>query len=85
MLDCWREHSSFMPHIDILERAVERFQDDDYMSCTGLLFPRIEGILRTHHTSLGTQSHPSPKNLTESAVASKIRNDKSLLLPQRFA
>ena len=85
MLDSWRKHSAFMPHIDILERAVERFQDDDYMSCTGLLFPRIEGILRTHHTSLGTQSHPSPKNLTESAVASKIRNDKSLLLPHRFA
>ena len=85
MLDSWRKHSSFMPHIDILQRAVERFQDDDYMSCTGLLFPRIEGILRTHHTRLGTQSHPSSKDLTESAVASKIGNDKSLLLPHRFA
>ncbi len=85
MLHSWGKHSSFMPHIDILERAVERFQDDDYMSCTGLLFPRIEGILRTHHTSLGSQSHPSPRNLTESAVASKIGNDKSLLLPHRFS
>ena len=85
MLDSWRKHASFMPHIDILERAVERFQDDDYMSCTGLLFPRIEGILRTHHASLGTQSPPSPNNLTESAVASKIGNDKSLLLPHRFS
>ena len=85
MLDSWRKHASFLPHIDILECAVERFQDDDYMSCTGLLFPRIEGILRTHHTRLGTQSHPSPDNLTESAVASKIGNVKSLLLPHRFS
>jgi len=85
MLDYWRKHSAFMPHIDILEHAVERFQDDDYVSCTGLLFPRIEGILRTHHAGIGTQAHPSPNNLTESAVASKIGNANSLLLPHRFA
>ena len=85
MLDGWRSKSSFLPHMEILERAVERFQNDDHVSCTGLLYPRIEGILRTHHTSLGTQAHPSPNSLTESAVASKIKNDKSLLLPHRFA
>ena len=85
MLDGWRSKSSFLPHMKILERAIERFQNDDHVSCTGLLFPRIEGILRTHHTSLGTQACPSPNSLTKSAVASKIENDKSLLLPHRFA
>ena len=85
MLDSWRNHSSFLPHIEILEHAVERFQNDDSVSCTGLLFPRIEGILRTHRASLGIQGPLSPENLTESAVAAKIENDKSLLLPHRFA
>ena len=85
MLDGWRSKSSFRPHMSILERAVERFQNDDPVSCTTLLFTRIEGILRTHHTSLDTPARPSPNNLTESAVASKIENDKSLLLPRRFA
>ena len=85
MLDSWRAHSSFAPHIEILDRAVERFRDEDYVSCTGLLFPRIEGLLRTHHTSLGTSSHPSPDNLTSTAVASKIENTRCLLLPHRFA
>ena len=84
MLDSWRNHSSFLPHIEILEHAVERFQNDDSVSCTGLLFPRIEGILRTHRASLGIQGPLSPENLTESAVAAKIENDKSLLLPRRF-
>ena len=79
MLNKWREHSVLVPHIDILERAVERFKNNDYISCSGLLFSRIEGILRTHHTSLGTQSYPSPKNLAESAVVSKIENKRSLL------
>jgi len=85
MSSSWGSHSSFAPHIDILRRAVERFQDDDYVSCTGLLFPRIEGVLRTHHTSLGVSGRPSPARLTDSAVAAKIENEKCLLLPRRFA
>ena len=85
MLDGWRTKSSFLPHITILERAVERFQHGDPVSCTALLFPRIEGILRTQNTSLDTSVQPSPKNLTDLAVASKIKNPKSLLLPHRFA
>jgi len=85
MLDSWGNRSSFAPHMSILERAVERFLDNDFVSCTGLLFPRIEGILRTHHTNLGTVNRSSPGNLTDSAVAAKIENDKCLLMPRRFA
>ena len=85
MLESWGKHPSFLPHFDLLERAVERFQNDDPVSCTALLFPRIEGILRTHHRIFGTQKHPSARNMTELAVATKIDNDKCLLLPRRFA
>ena len=85
MLDSWCSKSSFLPHMKILDRAVARFQNDDPVSCTALLFPRIEGILRTQHTSLDTPAQPSPNNLTALAVASKIENPKSLLLPHRFS
>ena len=85
MLDGWRNNSSFLPHIEIFERAAERFLDDDYISCTGVMFPRIEGLLRTHHTSRGTADPPKPKNLTESAVAAEAENEKCLLLPRHFA
>ncbi len=84
MLDSWRSRSSFIPHLKFLERAVERFQNGDPISCTCLLFNRIEGILRTHHSSLGTVNHPSQENLSQSAVATRIGNEKSLLLPHRF-
>lgn len=84
MLDSWRKHSAFLSHMEILKRAVDRFLDDDHISCTGLLFPRIEGILRTHHSSLGIQKSPSAKNLAESAVADKTETEISLLLPHRF-
>ncbi|MDE2927596.1 MAG: hypothetical protein OXT71_14470 [Acidobacteriota bacterium] len=84
MLNIWRENPSLVEHIEILERAVERFQNDDPMSCTSLLFPRIEGILRTHHNSLGAANQPSPQNLSASAVATEIDREKCLLLPHRF-
>jgi hypothetical protein len=58
MLDSWRAHSSFAPRIEILDWAVERFRDEDYVSWTELPFPRIKGLLRTHHTSLGILQTP---------------------------
>ena len=84
MLDSWRTHSSLAQHLPILERAIDRFQNDDHVSCTALLFPRIEGILRTHHSNSGSEDHPSSSNLSKSAVAAKIQNEESLLLPHRF-
>ena len=33
MLESWRNHSSFLPHSKILERAVERFNKDDPVLC----------------------------------------------------
>ena len=84
MLNSWREHPSLVEHIGILERAVEHFQNDDPMSCTGLLFPRIEGILRTHHNRLGATNRPSSQNLSESAIAAAMNKEICLLLPHRF-
>ena len=84
MVEGWQKLSSFQPHLRILEHAVERFQEKHYISCTCLLFTRIEGILRTHQSILGSPTSNKSDDLSKSAVASKIGNDKSLLLPQRF-
>ncbi len=84
MLESWRNHSCFKPHIEILENAVKHFLGGDMISCTSLLFSRIEGILRTNHLSVSTASTRKQKNLAESAVKAKIENEKCLLLPDRF-
>ena len=84
MLRGWRNHSSFKPHLDILERAVEGFKDDkDFIGCTGLLYPRIEGILRTD-LDAETRSQATQKHLVQAAVGSKLGNEQSALLPHRF-
>ena len=85
MLDDWGKKSIFMPHIEILERAVERFMAQDFMSCTSLLFPRIEGIIRTHRISNNNTGSLNQGDLARSAVAAKIDRESSLLLPRRFA
>ena len=85
MLESWRSHSSFQPDFGVLERAIEHFQGEDFLSCSGLLFPLIKGILRTHYASRDNAVPPNSDDLAESAVAAKIKNDKSLLFPHRFA
>ena len=84
MLDSWRNNPFLSTHIGILEKAVERYLDDDPVSCTGLLFPRIEGIMRSHHASAGTNEQPTQGNLPTSAVSANVLNEKCLLLPRRF-
>ncbi|MGI8980612.1 MAG: hypothetical protein ACR2FY_15395 [Pirellulaceae bacterium] len=85
LLKVWSKHPALAPHFEILERAVERFQQDDFLSCTSLLFPRIEGILRTHHASLGTVEKPTQTNLSNSAVSERLDRTACLLLPHWFA
>ena len=84
MLDSWRNNPIFSTHIEVLEQAVERYLNDDPISCTGLLFPRIEGIMRSYHATLGVTDRPNQENLPTSAVSANIHNDRCLLLPRRF-
>lgn len=82
--ESWRGLSIFDDHIAILEHALTKFEESDYISCVSILYPRIEGLLRSHHSSLGQTTSASQRNLAESAVARFAENDGSLLLPRRF-
>ncbi|MCY4559109.1 MAG: hypothetical protein OXF79_22585 [Chloroflexi bacterium] len=85
MADSWAGRASFGQHMALLEHAMERFLADDPTSCTALLFPRIEGLLRHHHAELGGGRKPHRDNLVRTATESAIQRDNdSLLLPRRF-
>jgi hypothetical protein len=84
LLEAWRGHPAFTPHMAILDRAAERFQAGDFVSCTGLLFPRIEGILRSNHAAAGVTTSPSQGNLCASAVRANTGRERCLLLPHMF-
>jgi hypothetical protein len=83
-LESWERHPVFVPHMEILRCAARHIDQNDPISAVGLLLPRIEGLLRTHHLALGRTDQPKQSNLADSAVAS-IPHHASLLLPQRFS
>jgi hypothetical protein len=47
-LQAWLLHPALAPHAPILERAIGHFLSGDHVSCAGLLYPQIEGVLRSH-------------------------------------
>jgi hypothetical protein len=80
----WQRQSVFADHANILIHALDRFVHGDYISCVSILYPRIEGLLRSFHTAIGSTKKPLQENLAESAVNRYALNERCLLLPHRF-
>jgi hypothetical protein len=82
----WARNSAFATHLPLLERAVERFGAGDFVSATAILYPRIEGLLRTMHDTFGAGAKPTQKTLAEAAVkpGGLWLHEHSWLLPGRF-
>ena len=76
----------FEGHRDVLKSAIEHFSSGDYLAATAILYPRIEGLMRSRHTEVNPSIKPTQKALVESATSDPkgIRHAQSLLVPQRF-
>lgn len=86
LLSRWRATSTFADHLKFLEQAVERYSAGDFLSATALLFPRIEGLLRSHQKLTDPSGQATQKGLSGSAVktAENERHSSTPLLPARF-
>jgi len=85
LLDAWATNPCMRDHLPLLQSAVERYQEEDNVSCNCILYPRIEGILRSFFSGNAT-GRPSQKSLVNCAVSgggSDLR-ETSLLLPRVF-
>jgi hypothetical protein len=82
----WSEAGLLQDHLPLLERALDRFLEGDYLSTTSILYPRIEGILRSMHTTSGSAQNPRQVDLAQAAVDPWINrvHEYSWLLPQKF-
>jgi len=76
----------FEGHREIISKGLDHFESRDYMSATAVLYPRIEGVLRSQHARVAPGVSASQTALASSAVADpkNIRHDQSLLLPTKF-
>jgi hypothetical protein len=83
-LDDWRNDSIVSGHVEVLQRAYERFLENDFISAASILYPRIEGVMRT----FGAMEHPgagaTQAELARIAAGTGSIREESLLLPHRF-
>jgi len=82
----WSNSHIFEEHIDLLKHATDRFIQKDYISSTAILFPRIEGVLRSINQSMNSQKN-SQQNLAKAPMQmSKIPKERySRILPAKFS
>jgi hypothetical protein len=75
----------FADHRQLIAHAFERFRAKDYKSTVAILFPRIEGVLRSIHagTSTGNAS-ASALVVSSTATFEQKRGDATLLMPSKF-
>ena len=85
-LEKWKRIEQFSSHIEILEKAAERFADKDYISTVSILYPRIEGIMRSQHYAISPDDKGTQANLVKSTLVEvdEELNPKLLLLPEKF-
>jgi len=82
--EAWSQRLSLANHIDFVQRAVERFLADDYISANSIIYPRIEGMMRDHHLLMGT-GKASQDALINTVISSRGDiNEYSALLPNNF-
>jgi hypothetical protein len=81
-LESWKADPLFDPHMGFLGHAKDSYLRGDYLGCISVLYPRIEGVLRT----LFVQENPSGRPTQGSMVENLVENQypHSVLLPHRF-
>lgn len=82
----WQKNPVFSEHAAILQKAVERFLAKDYISAVSIVFPQIEGLLRSHHLQAKLTGPWKPQALIETAIAANpnVQHPHCLLLPAKF-
>ena len=81
----WEKTDFFGVHLDFFKRACDRFLEGDFISCTSILYPRIEGLLRDLNKEVKAKSY-SQNNLSEAPMKfSKLEEGRySRILPAKF-
>lgn len=84
--DLWRENPYFELHLSLIERAIDRYRADDHVSAAAILYPRIEGVMRSYFKSAGITKTPSAPNLASEIVQKDAvqRHPCCLFLPDKF-
>jgi hypothetical protein len=84
MKDAWMTKEVFKKDETVIETAIARYIEKDYISAIHVLYPRIEGLMR--YIYMGENGKPTSKKLVDKLTApvAKKSIDLSLFLPEDF-
>lgn len=84
-LQRWKSHSCIMTRMPLVERALGRYKERDYISASAILYPQIEGVMREYYNVLAPSSSPKQSDLVKVTVGQEDNPERSsFLLPHRF-
>jgi len=83
-LDDWSNNPIVADHVEVLRRAFERFLAEDYISASSILYPRIEGVMRTFIAVEQPGAGATQADLSKFASGRGVIREESLLLPAMF-
>lgn len=81
-IEAWKQHDLLKPHARFLDSARDAYLADNYIGAIQVLFPRIEGVMRSLHL-LKTPSGKLNQQTMVRTLADQLDAD-SVLLPRRF-
>lgn len=85
-LQKWERNPVFAEHMAVLRTGAERYLAGDYISSASVLFPRIEGLLRSYHVIERLGGPLTHNALIDAAVKTNpnVQHENCLLLPGKF-
>ena len=81
MLKRWENSNLLNEHIEILEKGIERYKNDDFIASISCVWTRIEGVLRSFYES---EEYPTQQKLSENIEALIENIAPSTYLPSQF-
>jgi hypothetical protein len=68
----WANTAAFEPHMAFIQKAYEQYLANDHISCLSILFPRIEGVLRTFQKLMGDPTRANQRDLADVVVSDGV-------------
>lgn len=82
-LAIWATRDHLEQRMPFLNRAKERLDAGDYLSCINVLFPQIEGVMRGCFVEQKPTGRPKQDGMVDTVTA--LQPNHSMLLPVRFS
>ena len=84
-IEKWEKDNLFNEHIELIKHANERFINNDYISSTSILYPRIEGILRIVNKENNSNNYKQMELSKAPTKRMQIQENRySRILPDKF-